>query len=391
MAKTRVFFDVSALPEVGRAVTGISRVILSVLVHMASEHPSIEVRGISFRPEDNGYRVWTLADIGAQIDDNLSGIPKEIVLASGVTGLQKDDVVLLMGEQWLFGSCIPTLKEIKRDHKVKIVLLIHDLVPFFMPELYWNGFSEAYKICVEQLVRLSDQVVAYSKSTQKDLIRFFPDLFLSGPRQIGLIRLGDQFDFNSAVGAMPRPVKGVVPQEYVLCVGTIQPRKNHLILLSVWRRMLDDGLENCPTLVIVGKKGWNVDDFLYFCANNPQLSRKILVLEDVTDAELQWLYQNCMFGVYPSLYEGWGLPIAECLSAGKFCLASSTSSMPEIAGDLIDYFSPYDSGELFRLVMQYILHPDMLEAKERSIRSNFSQTTWSQTTTQLVQFIALDA
>lgn len=391
MTKTRVFFDVSALPKVGKSVTGISRVIYSILVHMVLEHPAIEVRGISFRLEDNGYRIWTLADIGVQVGDYLSGIPKDVISASVATELQKDDVILLLGEQWLFDFCIPTLKEIKRDKNVKIISLVHDLVPFFMPELYWDGFPDAYKNCIDQLVRLSDQVVVYSKSTHKDLIRFFPDLFLSGVVRISQIRLGDQLDSSLAVGATPRSVEGVVPQEYVLCVGTIQPRKNHLIFLNVWRRMLIENSENCPTLILVGKKGWNVDNFLYFCAKNPQLSRRILILEDVSDAELQWLYQNCMFGIYPSLYEGWGLPIAECLSAGKLCIASNASSMPEVAGDLIDYFSPYDSGELFRLVTQYILHPDMLEAKERSIQSHFTQTTWGQTTTQLIQSIGLAA
>jgi glycosyltransferase involved in cell wall biosynthesis len=383
MSKTRVFFDVSALPEVGKAVTGISRVVLSVLRHMANDHPDMDVQGISFRDADEPYRLWSLAEIAEQAGDLLD---LAVSPATEAVMPQRGDCLLLLGEQWLFPASIPTAQQLKQERGVKVVSLVHDLVPFFMPELYWDGFPEAYISCINSLVAVSDGILVYSENTRKDLLKYFPAL-AKGPRPVARMRLGDRFDFAGNPPQQPVLPNEVSTGKFILCVGTIQPRKNQLLLLSVWRQLCEVYGDACPPLLLVGKPGWHVDELMYFFSRNRALKKNVHVLEQVSDAELQWLYKHCLFSVYPSLYEGWGLPIAESLAAGRLCLASSTSAMPEVAGELIDYFSPHDSGELFRLIDHYFSNPAQRERKEQTIRERFVPTSWSDATDQVVAAI----
>lgn len=383
MSKTRIFFDVSALPDVGKAVTGISRVVLSLVKHMANEHPDVIIQGISFRDADAPYRLWNLADIVHQANGLLD---ISTTKSEDQGDLRESDCVLLLGEQWLFPGTLPTLAKLKKERQIKVVSMVHDLVPFFQPELYWDGFPASYVACIDHLVELSDGFVVYSDNTQKDLLNQFPFLE-DGRRLITRIRLGDSFHLAEHAPQQPPLPEGVGVSEFILCVGTIQPRKNHLLLLAVWRQLSEFHGESCPPLLLVGKQGWHVGDLMYFLRHSPGLQKKVHVLEQVSDEELQWLYQNCLFSVYPSLYEGWGLPIAESLSAHRFCLSSNTSSMPEVGGDLVDYFSPHDSGELYRLINQYLSDPALLLRKEATIRERFTPTSWSATTTQFVAAI----
>jgi glycosyltransferase involved in cell wall biosynthesis len=98
---------------------------------------------------------------------------------------------------------------------------------------------------------------------------------------------------------------------------------------------------------------------------------------------MSWLYQNCLMTVYPSLYEGWGLPIGESLHFGKLCLASDTSSMPEIAGGLIDYFSPYNADQLVDKITHYSNNKYELIAKEKAIKMSYKSNTWQQAYKQI--------
>jgi glycosyltransferase involved in cell wall biosynthesis len=378
---TSIYIDTSAMPDIGGTVTGISRVLLCVMRHLLTEHPEVELQGISFRDEDQPYRLLGIPELCPEVRglvDFREGT------SEGVREPKNGDVVLLLGEQWLFQGAFSGLEKLKRERSVKIVSMVHDLVPFLMPELYWEGFSDAYIYCISRQVGISDVILVYSKNTRKDLFNHFPQL-LERPKSIKQIRLGDDFEPSYCIDG-DLPLSASLPKEnFILCVGTIQPRKNHSLLLAVWRRLLIKYKERCPTLLLVGKKGWLVDDLCYFIQNNRELRSKIKIVEQVSDNDLRELYRACLFCVFPSLYEGWGLPIAECLAAHRFCLVSDTSAMPEVGGSYVDYFSPYDSGQLYALIDRYIADPLSLRRKTEIIEQNFKPVLWSSTTTEILE------
>ena len=137
------------------------------------------------------------------------------------------------------------------------------------------------------------------------------------------------------------PVDPVRPRAYVLYVSTLDVRKNHRLLFQVWKRLIaKHGADAVPDLVCVGRKGALTDDFLSELENARHLGGRIVVEHDVDDAGLARLYAGCLFTVFPSIAEGWGIPVTESLAHGKYCVASNASSLPEVGGDLIDYHDP---------------------------------------------------
>ena len=195
------------------------------------------------------------------------------------------------------------------------------------------------------------------------------------------IRLGD--DPKLMPDSVP-PLPRVVPNRpFVLCVSTLDVRKNQICLYQIWRRMAEEMGEGCPELVLVGLWHQHVADLLYQIRHDPLVNRLITHLRDVHDAELAWYYRNCLLTVYPSVYEGWGLPVGESLAHGKYCIASNAASLPEVGGSLVDYFDPLDFMECYRKVRRAIADPAYVRQKEELIRRTYQPVPWRATATQI--------
>ena len=131
-----------------------------------------------------------------------------------------------------------------------------------------------------------------------------------------------------------------------------------------------------PNLVFAGKIGWLVDDLLDDLQASDYLNGKIILLRGLSDAELQQAYRSCLFTVFPSLSEGWGLPIAESLAHGKFCVASNHTSIPEAGGNLVDYFDPLNEDDALAKIERPLIDPGYLAAREAQLRAEYRVRTW---------------
>src|SRR5690606_10338630 len=121
---------------------------------------------------------------------------------------------------------------------------------------------------------------------------------------------------------------------YALCVGVLSARKNVWTLANVWMQLHSRLGVETPRLIFAGKRGGRIDDFDDLIRATGSLYGYIRIIESPSDDELAYLYRNCLFSIFPSYIEGWGLPIGECLWFGRPVVCSSTSSMPEVGGDL---------------------------------------------------------
>jgi glycosyltransferase involved in cell wall biosynthesis len=175
------------------------------------------------------------------------------------------------------------------------------------------------------------------------------------------------------------------PRRYALFVSTIEIRKNHRLLVRVWRRLLEQhGADAVPVLIFAGQVGWMVDDLLADLAASDCLGGKILLMPGLSEAELREAYRSCLFTVFPSFCEGWGLPVAESLVHGKFCVASNRTSIPEVGGDLIDYFDPSDDDDAFAKIERLVLDPSYLAAREARLRAEYHPRTWDNCVQSLI-------
>jgi glycosyltransferase involved in cell wall biosynthesis len=183
----------------------------------------------------------------------------------------------------------------------------------------------------------------------------------------------------------PPPLPRFVPSRpFFVCVSTLDVRKNHRLLYDAWSVLASRDAERCPDLLCIGTPHLFVDDLVREIRHDRLVNGRIHVLHGVDDHELAWYYANAAATIYPSRYEGWGLPVAESLGHGKLCLASRTASIPEISSDLPEFFDPLDVHGLVRLVDRAIDDPAWVAERQQVIRERFVPTPWTVTAAQVM-------
>jgi glycosyltransferase involved in cell wall biosynthesis len=322
------------------------------------------------------------------IDDNLKQFYHYDVKNSKVlekVEFFKKDMVISPGATWAY-ACY--LNEVKRITKigVKYFQIFYDLIPSKFPFLYENpNFGEYYKKCVLDIIPYCTSSFAISEATKKDIEKYCQEENIKY-NNINVIRLGDDISIKETciknVKVEIRELK-----DYVLTVGSIEYRKNHITLLNAYRLLISEGKTNLPILVIVGREGFLNNMIVYQVENDPLLKNRVKVLSDVSDDDLDYLYRNCMFTLYPAHYEGWGLPIAESLMYGKQCICSNTSSMVEIAPNITRFAHPLKTTEWAEHIYNLYSNKDKLEEETKRVKNEYKGTHWSKTAQQLVDFI----
>lgn len=280
------------------------------------------------------------------------------------------DIAVLTGASWNDSSVLDALIECKKLLGITISQHINDILPIYQPQLFSDELPGLFAPYVTKALRNADIVTVISEATRRDIVAFCEEHDIALPR-VEVVRLGDNPQTDT-VATRPTAFRG--EKKFVLAVGTFEVRKNYLILYQAVKLAQIEEKE-IPTIVIAGRKGWLTEDVRHMISLDPHAKEKIIWLNDVSDGELKWLFQNCMFTVFPSIAEGWGLPIVESLQNGKFCLSSGTSSMLEIGDGLVDYFLPYDARECLAK-LEYYLADDRYAVANEGVAKNYSVFTW---------------
>ena len=296
------------------------------------------------------------------------------------------DWIVTLGSPWSNRTYDSLIKAAKDETGCRFALLIYDIIPLVAPEYCDIGLVQMFRAWHATVPRLADVVMTESHSSARDLERHREDLGLvSGPVQV--IPMGTDIQSRHQA-ATPRAARLPQPGSYVLFVSTLEPRKNHRLLFRVWRRLAADlPTEQVPTLVFAGRVGWMVGDLMQQLANSDWVGGKIVLLENVTDDELLHLYDGCQFTLYPSFYEGWGLPVTESFAMGRPCLSSNSTSLPEAGGSLARYFDPDSASDAYQAVRALIEAPDQLEAWRRQVQQDFVPVPWSAAATAIVSHL----
>jgi len=296
--------------------------------------------------------------------------------------LQADDVYLSMGGDWNHGN-LDYLRVLKSHTGFRAVLFCYDTIPILLPHLTLEWVAEIFPSYFENMAHCAELIVCISENSRKDLTHYLNKIQAPIPT-MSLVHLGSEINLLHE-GDLATSVKTVLKKPFVLFVSTIERRKNHETLYRAYTRLIDQGITDLPQLVFVGGTGWGVDDFLNDLRLDPRTQDYITLIQDATDNDLSAMYQHCLFTLYPSLYEGWGLPLAESLSFGKFCLASQTSSMPEVGGDLLEYLDPWDVALWAQKIDWYWRHPEALKKRENLIKQLYQPYAWNDTSESILQ------
>lgn len=299
--------------------------------------------------------------------------PPEAPVLPGPTPFEPGDVLISGGLDWDQKDRV-YLYHLKLALGLKVILWCYDLIPVLFPHLCVSEVAGIFARYFVDVAWCADEVLCISKSSQRDFLKLVEETGAPEPRT-SVVHLGANLPPKGQHAEVEPMVKG----KYLLFVSTIERRKNHEVIYRALTQLVDQGRTDLPQIVFVGMQGWGVNDFMSDLRIDPRVRGRFTILNHVTDEQLANLYENALFTVYPSLYEGWGLPLAESLAHGKFCLSSNTSSLPEVGGALVEYLDPWDVRRWAERIAWYLDHPEVLTAKEREIRERFRPTTWADT------------
>jgi len=293
-----------------------------------------------------------------------------------------NDVYISMGADWDREEFID-LYALKKKVGFRILLFCYDIIPIKLPHTCLENTVAQFARYFADVAWCADEILCISACSKRDLQALLSELGTPVPA-MSVIRLGCCIPDADDNAPIADDVKDILSRKYILFVSTIERRKNHEVLYRAYVRLLQQGETDLPLLVFVGMPGWGVNDFLTDIRLDPQIKGYIKRLSHTGDQDLQRLYRNAYFTVYPSLYEGWGLPVAESLAAGKFCLASNAASIPEVGGDLIEYLDPWDVPKWAERLKYYFDHIEIINRKSSRISTTYKPYPWRKTSENVI-------
>lgn len=294
---------------------------------------------------------------------------------------------VILGAFWFWTGAPAALARL-RAAGIRIGVLVYDLIPATHPEYTSEGTVLAFRQGLAEGAQLWDFALTISEYTARELRRALDEL---GAPAIPIrpVPLAHRMNATMPEGsaAWPPALEGLRGQDYILSVSTIEARKNHLALFQAWRLLLAEGFEP-PPLVIVGRPGWRVDDLMAQLEATRYLDGRIRIVHGISDPELDALYRGCLFSIFPSFTEGWGLPVGESLALGKLCLASPEGATPEAGGGFAEPIDAYSPRAIAARVRHFITDRAALAAAEARIREGFRARSWAEVSADFLAALA---
>lgn len=306
-----------------------------------------------------------------------------------------DDRLLLLDASW--GEKMAAVFH-KRAHDagIKVYSLIHDLIPIVTPQFVVGQQGLKFYAWLKGTLDYVDVYLANSEATAVDLKDFLRGYGVERPvdvvplAQAGIPVPKEAEDLPESLKIVDRDrypglydgffvdenVRALTKRPYVLCVGTMEARKNLWSIAQAWLRMIEDKVPNLPRIAFAGRPGWLNADFDRVMERTGYISGWAEILHGPSDAELDFLYRNCAFTICTSYKEGWGLPIGESLSYGKTGVVSNVSSMPEVGGDMVEYCDPASIASVEQACRRLVEDPAHLAALEARIAET-NLRSWS--------------
>lgn len=320
----------------------------------------------------------------------LIGLAKKIQQTNRAEKLLKLTCPFKEGDIVFESAFCPRARELVSCHeeaKFKYIQLIYDYTPILVPQTHKEETVSNYCEYLQLVNNLADFIFYGGDTARRDGERY-------QRANSWEIKPSYVVKFGSNIVSSNRSVldknkvfaKYGITGEFILTVGSIEARKNHETLYRAYLKLLADGKNNVPQLVICGYPGWKSSDFVSRLDNDERVKGKILRIS-ATDDELKLLYEECKFTVLPSLYEGWSLTLPESLNYGKFCIVSDVPPLREIGADFVDYVPSVDCEEWANKIFYYSINDDVLRAKEFHIKRNWKSIQWSECVDNLYQEI----
>jgi len=377
-----------------RLPTGIQRVQIEILMAIGTADPG-RVTICCYSAQRQG---WSAVDVGQFLtvarmalasDDRDDRVWRREVAAIHLALARSPSlrfaagaVLLNLGTSWSERNYFLHVRTAREESGVAYVPTVYDCIPMFAPQWFPTALARDYRGWMDGLFDAADGVIAISKATRSDLLRVAADAQNAASADaVRVVPMDGDFRRigHAQVGVERLAHWGLATETYVLMVSTIEPRKNHVGAFGAWLKLVERyGFAKVPNLVCVGGQGWLNDAVHTMIRRHRVLRKKIILLSGIADADLDLLYRHALFTLYPSLYEGWGLPVTESLCHGRVPAISHCSSLPEAGGSFAVYFDPTDPSAIADAVAPLILDAASRQQAEHRIKTEFHPRSWEE-------------
>ena len=350
-----------------RLPTGIDRVCLAYLEHYAPRSHALIQKG--------GLRIVLNAKASdALFQLLLRGGPRirtDLTICLAKTGWQRDKEVrgkiyLNVGHTGLDAKSLPNW--LKRN-KLRPVFLVHDLIPITHPQYCREGEAGRHSERMRHLLESADGVIANSQDTFDQLCQFATSQSLPTPKQKIVALLGTEAQQITATAA------DCPTRPYFVVIGTIEARKNHLLLLKIWQRLIQDWGEKTPMLLLIGQRGWEIDEVAQILDQDHSLQGHVIELGRCSDSQMAGLLGGARALLLPSFAEGFGIPVIEALQSGTPVIASDLGVFREVAGDIPLYLQPDDLTAWMDTILSYSAGSED-RRRQVSLIANYAAPSW---------------
>jgi glycosyltransferase involved in cell wall biosynthesis len=237
------------------------------------------------------------------------------------------------------------LARLRRQSGARFVCLIHDLIPVQFPEYAKPGQAANHLRRVHNAAALADALIVNSTVTREALQEQLDRVGRAPPVLVA--------PFGTDLPSAPADGAARLPRPYFVALGTIEARKNHLLLLNLWRQLANELGEAAPLLVLIGQRGWETENVVDMLERSPPLRRIVIEHNALPDTEMVRLLAGARAALLPSFSEGFGFPVIEALAQGVPVLCSDIPALRETGGDIPEFFDPLDGPGWRTAILDY--------------------------------------
>ena len=350
----------------GRYPTGIDRVCLAYLRHFGERSQAV-VQHDRFRrilsPSASQELFGLLDGPSDRFRRKLpSGVFKHL---RGLNADGLDRPYLNIGHT---GLDAPGFRDWVTRSRVRPIYLVHDLIPITHPEFCRPGEAERHRSRMRTVLATGAGVIGNSQATLDELANFARAEELQLPPGVAAWLGSDPLPVRTQIADTGRPI--------FVVLSTIEARKNHLMLLQLWDRMIDRLGDNAPRLLIIGQRGWEADRVFDLLDNCEKLRGHVVELNSCSDDELAQHLASARALLFPSLVEGFGLPLVEALGVGTPVIASDLPVFREIGRDIPTYLGATDQQAWQKAILEYALPASVERHSQLRRMEGFRAPDW---------------
>ena len=257
-----------------------------------------------------------------------------------------------------------------RTLQVKPIFMVHDLIPIKFPEYFSADEELRYHQKIKDILSLASGVTTNSNATLQELAQYAQQT----QQPLPTTRATPLSSGLKLMKVSSRPIA----KPYFVIVSNIQPHKNHLLLLQIWRNLHQSLGENVPHLFVIGQRGWRCQHIFDLLERCPALKTGVTELSHCSDALLSTYLHHSQALLSPSFTEGFGLPLIEALNYGVPVIASNLPVYREIANNIPEYLEPYDAKGWEAMILDYATPGSIRREAQLQRLQSFKSPTWTE-------------